>query len=65
MTGFWDEFNRKHNPGVLYLKDAPPEIKKKKIKPPHERGKPNPIRKVSGKVDRYRKRFRVGGRKRF
>ena len=32
MTGFWDEFNRKHNPRVLYLKDAPEGIQKKKIK---------------------------------
>ena len=32
MAGFWDEFNRKHNPRVLYLKDAPPGIQKKKIK---------------------------------
>ena len=37
MTGFWNEFNRKHNPHVLYLKDAPPEIQKKVIKQRGER----------------------------
>jgi len=32
MTGFWTEFNRKHNPRVLYLKDAPREFQKKIVK---------------------------------
>ena len=32
MTAFWDEFNRKHNPRVLYLKDAPRELQKKIVK---------------------------------
>ena len=36
MTDFWNEFNRKHNAHVLYLKDAPRELQKKEVK---QRGK--------------------------
>ena len=59
MTGFWDEFNRKHNPRVLYLKDAPPEITKKVIK---QRGERYYYDKDTQKKETQKKKI---GRKRY